>query len=148
MSRHTTPRRQIGAAAVEFALISVVFFTVLIGVVEMGRLLWVWNAAVEATRLGARMAVVCDINDADIKTRMTERVPELTIAQITVSYLPAGCDTGNCKEVRVELLNYTYATLLPHFDIVPQSIRSIPLPRFTTTLRKEYMDSTGNSVCS
>ena len=40
---------------------------------EMGRMLWIWNAAVEATRLGARMAVVCDIGDADIKTRMTQR---------------------------------------------------------------------------
>jgi len=132
---------------VEFALVSVLFFTVMIGVVEMGRLLWVWNAAVEGTRLGARLAVVCDIGDASIKTRMTERVPQLTTAQIIVSYLPAGCDSGNCKEVRVELVDYTHATFLPHFDIVPASIRSMSLPKFSTTLRKEFMQSTGNPVC-
>jgi Flp pilus assembly pilin Flp len=146
--RRNAAARQAGVAAVEFALVSVLFFTVLIGVVEMGRLLWVWNAAVEGTRLGARLAVVCDIGDADIKLRMTERVPELTTSQIVVSYLPTGCDSGNCKEVRVELINYTHATLLPNFSIVPASIRSVTLPKFSTTLRKEFMQSTGNSVCN
>lgn len=147
MSRKAAPGRQAGVAAVEFALVSVLFFAVMIGVVEMGRLLWVWNAAVEGTRLGARLAVVCDIGDSDIKNRMTERVPELTTSQIDVTYLPAGCNTGNCTEVRVELINYTYATLLPHFEIVPQSIRSIPMPKFGTTLRKEFMQSAGNPIC-
>ena len=54
---------------------------------EMGRLLWTWNAAVEATRFGTRLAVVCDLNDAIIKTRMIERLPSLTNSNITVTYL-------------------------------------------------------------
>ena len=45
---------------------------------EMGRLLWTWNAAVEATRFGARLAVVCDIDDTIIKARMIGRLPALT----------------------------------------------------------------------
>jgi Flp pilus assembly protein TadG len=150
VNRHATPRCQMGTAAVEFALISALFFTVLLGVMEMGRLLWIWNAAAEATRLGARMAVVCDIGDADIKARMTERVPNLQVANITVTYLNPPdadntCTSANCKAVRVEfsqIVPYVHQTIIP---LVPLSVT---LPPFATTLRKEYMDSTGNSVCS
>ena len=41
----TGPRQQRGVAAVEFALIAAVFFTILLGAMEMPRLLWTWNAA-------------------------------------------------------------------------------------------------------
>jgi len=44
-------RKQAGAAAVEFAVIAALFFTVLIGVMEMGRMIWGWNAAVEAEQV-------------------------------------------------------------------------------------------------
>ena len=62
--------RQRGVAAVEFALIASIFFMLLIGIMEMGRILFYWNTATEATRLGARLAVVCDIGDNAIKSRM------------------------------------------------------------------------------
>jgi Flp pilus assembly protein TadG len=136
----TSPSR--GVAAVEFALISALFFTSLFGVLEMGRMLWIWNAAVEATRLGARMAVVCDINDADIKTRMTQRVPRLLPSHITVSYLPTSCTSATCKSVNVSLSGYVHQTIIPFAPL------SVTLPPFSTSLRKEYMDSTGNSVCN
>jgi Flp pilus assembly protein TadG len=138
---------QRGVAAVEFALVASLLFTVLIGVIDMGRLLWMWNAATEATRLGARLAVVCDIGDADIKARMGERLPALTDANITIDYLnpPAAdnsCTAATCKAVRVSLTGYTYQTIVP---FVPMSI---DLPAFSTTLRKEFMSSTGNPVCN
>jgi hypothetical protein len=70
--------RQRGAAAVEFALVSLVFFTMLFGAFEMGRLMFYWNTAAEVTRLGARMAVVCDPNTASrdaIRARMRQLLP-------------------------------------------------------------------------
>lgn len=135
-------RRPRGVAAVEFALICSVFFTALLGVMEMGRMLWIWNAAVEATRLGARMAVVCDIGDVDIKTRMTQRVPNLLPSQISVTYQPTNCTSATCKSVNVALSGYVHQTIIPFVPL------SVTLPPFSTTLRKEYMDSTGNSVCN
>ena len=53
-------KHQNGATVIEFALVAVVFFTVLLGIMDFGRLLFTWNSAVEATRLGARVSVVCD----------------------------------------------------------------------------------------
>ena len=46
-----------GAALVEFALCAVIFLTVIFGVLEFGRMLWVHNALADATRRGARYAV-------------------------------------------------------------------------------------------
>lgn len=137
---------QRGVAAVEFAIISSLLFTMLLGVVEMGRLFWTWNAAVEATRYGARLAVVCDLNDSHIKSRMVGRLPSLGNSNIVVTYLnpPAAdntCTTANCKAVKVSLTGYTHNTILPFVPL------SLTLPPFSTTLRKEFMSSTANEVC-
>lgn len=134
--------KQAGAAAVEFALTASLFFLLLIGAVEMGRLLWVWNAAAEATRLGARLAVVCDIGDTSIVTRMQERLPYLTGSNISVQYLPSGCTSADCVSVRVQLAGYTHRPIIPGFSL------PFSMPPFQTTLRKEFMQSTGNPVCN
>lgn len=63
-------RRQRGATMVEFAIVAGLLVSLLIGIMEMGRMLFYWNATTEATRLGARLAVVCDFNDPDIKAKM------------------------------------------------------------------------------
>lgn len=136
------PRSQAGVAAVEFALVSTLFFMVLLGTIEMARLLWTWNAAAEATRLGARMAVVCDINDPSIKARMQERLPALQVGDIALTYLPAGCTDANCQSVRVSLAGYTHQPIIPFVGL------SIPIAPFQTTLPREFMQSTGNPVCN
>lgn len=137
---------QRGVAAVEFAIISSLLFTMLLGVVEMGRLFWTWNAAVEATRYGARLAVVCDLNDSHIKSRMISSLPSLANSNIVLTYLnpPAAdntCTAADCKAVKVSLTGYTHNTIIP---FVPMSLT---LPPFSTTLRKEFMSSTANEVC-
>lgn len=141
-----SPRAQRGVAAVEFAIVAALFFTVMFAVMEMGRLLWTWNAAVEATRFGARLAVVCDIGDPDIKARMISRLPSLQTSQIVVTYLnpPAAdntCSAASCKAVRVSLTGYTHDTIIPFLPL------SLTLPPFGTTLRKEFMNSAANEVC-
>ena len=142
-----TPVRQRGVAAVEFAIVASLFFMILLGAVEMARLLWTWNAAVEATRLGARMAVVCDIGEPNITARMQERLPYLQASNVTIDYLDPGqapntCTASTCKSVRVTLSGYTHVPIIPFVPL------SIPIPAFQTTLTKEYMQSAGNPVCS
>lgn len=140
------PCRQRGVAAVEFAIVAVLLFTLIFGVIEMGRLLWTWNAAVEATRLGARLAAVCDQNDSRIKAAMAGRLPALAASNIAVTYLnpPAAdntCTAADCKSVRVSLQGLNHMTLIPFVPL------TLTLPAFSTTLRKEFMSSTANEVC-
>lgn len=134
-------RMQEGAAAVEFAVVAALFFTVLIGVMEMGRMLWGWNAAVEATRLGARLAVVCSIGDSVIETRMRERLPDFMTANITIEYFPPSCSASTCTSVSARLSDYNHQTLIPFISL------AVPLPPFQTTLPREGMSSDGNPVC-
>lgn len=133
---------QAGAAAVEFAIVAALFFTLLLGMMEMARLLWTWNAAGEATRRGARMAVVCNLNEPAITTRMQEMLPALEPSHITVTYFPAGCTDANCQTVRVTLAGYTHQPIIPFVPL------SIDIPPFQTTLPREFMQSAGNPVCS
>jgi len=55
-------KTQRGAAMVEFAMIALVFFMILFGIIEFGRLLFTYNTLVEATRRGARVAAVCPVS--------------------------------------------------------------------------------------
>lgn len=131
-----------GAAIVEFALVSTVFFTLLIGIMELGRVLYYWNAATEATRLGARVAVVCDIGSTKVRSRMESMLPILADTNIQVQYSPAGCDIDSCLSVTVSILpGKTVTTLIP---FVPMSFS---LPTFSTTLPRESLNSTSNPVC-
>lgn len=138
--------RQHGLAAVEFAIVAALLFTLMFGVIEMGRLLWTWNAAVEATRHGARLAAVCDQHDSRIKAAMEQRLPALSAGQIVITYLnpPAAdntCTAADCKAVRVSLTGLTHQALIP---LVPLNLA---LPAFATTQRKEFMNSASNEVC-
>lgn len=134
--------RQKGAAAVEFALIATVFFILLIGVLEMGRVLFTWNAAAEATRYGARVAAVCDLHDSAILARMQQIMPNLAAGNVSVSYLPSGCNKSNCQQVRVALSNFQVTTHIPVVSAI------LTVPPFATSLPRESLDSTNNPVCS
>jgi Flp pilus assembly protein TadG len=146
IGHHTNRVSSRGAAAVEFALVSLVFFTMLLGAMEMGRLMFYWNTAAEVTRIGARMAVVCDLNDAEIRTRMRALLPILSDADIAVSYTPGGCDVNSCQFVSVNV-----AATTPIQTYIPFVPLSVLMPAFTTTLSRESMQSTfggaNNPVC-
>jgi hypothetical protein len=138
--------RQSGAAAVEFALVALIFFTLLIGIAEWARVLFVWNASVEATRFGARVAVVCDIDSGSIAQRMAAILPGLNPGQVSVSYEPAGCNRSSCRSVAVSVQNLSVTPLIPFVGV------TIPVPSFSTRLPRESLQSTNgagdrNPVC-
>ena len=51
--------------------------TALFGVFEFGRIMWYWNAAAEATTIGARLATVCSIGSGAPRRKMAEVFPRL-----------------------------------------------------------------------
>jgi hypothetical protein len=142
-------RRQVGAAVVEFAIISVVFFTLLIGIMEMGRTLFYWNMFTELTRMGARWAAVCDPGDPLVVARMTAAFPSVPADRFEVYYSPAGCDVNTCELVTVHVLpGFQIANMIP---FVPAAVNSITMPEFMTTIPRESMQNTymgtANPIC-
>ena len=143
MSERCMSHRQRGAALVEFALVaSVGFIVLLLAVFELGRLLYVFNTASEATRLGARLAVVCDANAALITQRMSVLLPQLNASSVDIQYDPPSCAAdpatarANCRSVTVAVRpGTTVNTFIPLPDF------SVDIPAFTTTLTREAMDS-------
>jgi Flp pilus assembly pilin Flp len=59
-----------GAAAVEFAIIAPVFFLLIMGMIEIGRAVMVQQIITNASREGARLAVLPDENNANVIDRV------------------------------------------------------------------------------
>ena len=60
----TTPARQHGVAAVEFAVVAVIFFMLFFGILDIIRALYICNILQEVTRRATALAVNSDFNDA------------------------------------------------------------------------------------
>ena len=84
---------QRGVATVEFALIAIVFFMVLLGIMEFGRLMYVWNTTQEVTRRAAREAVVRDFTAAE--TAAIKRESIFRGGTSGAVNLPAGVEITN-----------------------------------------------------
>lgn len=59
--------RHAGPAA-EFAMVVPLLVLFLLGIVDVGRLLWTWNQAEKATQIGVRFAAVTNLINSDLKT--------------------------------------------------------------------------------
>lgn len=140
--------KQKGAETVEFAVIALLFFAVIMTVIEFSRALFVWNALTEATRRGARMAVICpyqspipkqvaifDIIAGSLGT--SPIVGGLTPAMVSVRYLnQAGAVEANQSLIRfaeVKISGYTHRLIIPLWG------RAVTVPTFTTTLPTESL---------
>ena len=129
--------RQRGSTIVEFSFVLIIFLTFLLGVLDFSRLLYTWSVTNEATRAGARYAVVCatPADNSRILTAMQQRVPQ--IASINVVWEPAGCDATSCEGVNVSVTNLQFKWVSPLPGALAQKI--INLPGFTTYLPREMM---------
>jgi Flp pilus assembly protein TadG len=138
-----------GTATVELALVAVLFVTLLMTILGFGHWMWTLEAVADATRVAARVAVVCDLNAATVKQAIQARVPQLSLAtaDISLQYLPEGCVKSNCQSVQVSVSGAGYASWMPFLS------GAVPVPPFTTSLPRESLESTNaagevNPVCS
>lgn len=139
---HPSPARQRGAAVVEFALVAMIFFILLIGIFEFGRVMFTWNSAVEATRRGARLAVVCDrdLSVDQIKAQMRSILPVIADGDILITYLPSGCNVNTCESVTVKILPGSQ-TAAAYQYYIPLLNSIWKIPEFSTTLTRESLSS-------
>ena len=150
--------RQKGMTTVEFAIIGLLFFIILFGIIEVGRALFVWNGLADITRRAARIGAVCPPNDASvIPTAIYNAggssgiISGLAPSHVKVLYLDSNLvkqldpeNTGftAVKYVQASIDGYTHRMLIPTFNI------DLTPPSFSTTVPAEslgrWQDAAGN----
>ena len=124
-----------GAYIVEFAIVAVVFLTILLGIIDFARLLFLWNTANEATLFGARAAVVCKQNSTYVNTRV-QSILNVQNSNINVQWYPDSCNTSNCTAASVEITGVSFQPISPFGWI---GFSSISMPTFKTYMTREMM---------
>ena len=140
------------------------FLMFFLGIVDFARMLWTWGAANEATRLGARIAVVCDNTFAMknlVVSRMQTYLPQLTSTNVSLEWFGvSGSVSGTCTNtlgtplasqcigVRVSITGLNYQWISPLY--FANYTGTITMPSFATYLPVEIMgqDPNSSSVCS
>jgi Flp pilus assembly protein TadG len=130
--------RERGAALVELAIGATVFLTVLFGVIEFGRALWVHNALSDAARRGARFAINNPVNSTDAVKNVVvfgdaaggakPLVDHLSTDNVNVQYSDFTLGKGT---VTVSITNYEFNLTVPLIG------RKIQMPGYSTTLTGE-----------
>ncbi|HSK47686.1 MAG TPA: TadE family protein [Coriobacteriia bacterium] len=110
----------IGAAAVEFALIAVVFVTLLIGVVQFGFTFFEYIQVAHAAREGVRWAALGE--PGQVITRATQSAPGLDPALMNITIT-----TGSSTDAVRVTVSYPRTNIvpLPNGVVLPAVITSV-----------------------
>jgi Flp pilus assembly protein TadG len=127
------PHGEGGAAAVEFALISILLFLLIFGGITFGLAWFQRQAAAHAAREGARLAAVGVADCTTWRTTVKDRGKGGNIGTPTLTYqTPAGAATTDPKAGDVAVVK------------IPQTISMLPvaafIPGMTTTLNVVQQD--------
>jgi Flp pilus assembly protein TadG len=157
-------KRMQGVYVVEFAIIGLLLFTLLFGVLEMGRLYFTVGTLNEVARRGARLAAVCQISDPVILRRAifnaannsgaSSLIRNLDTADLTLVYLDENGaevtspnDPANLSSIRfvqLSIEDFPFTLLIPGFG------GGISLPVFRAILPRESLGSDGeggDTIC-
>ncbi|MDZ5633038.1 TadE/TadG family type IV pilus assembly protein [Janthinobacterium sp. GMG1] len=93
-------QRQGGVFAVEFAMLALLFFLFLFAMLEMARVVYVWNMVHEITRRAARAAAVTDFSNAGA----LQAVRTQAVLRATPGTLPLGGGISDAH-VRIDYLS-------------------------------------------
>ncbi len=134
--------RQRGISTVEFAIVGLLFFTLLLGIIEAGRGFFVWNTIEEATRRAARVAAVCPIGHSSVVRAAIFEAADggtespilqgMNTGNVNVEYLDeSGAVTVTYPDaafVRVTIQGYSYPLFFPFSAFtVPESSTTVPV---------------------
>jgi Flp pilus assembly pilin Flp len=141
--------RQTGATAIEFALVLLIFLTFVLAITDFSRMLYTWNAATEATRAGARFAVVCDDRDhqAKVLAKMQAMLPQISTIDLEWENDKGEkntCSPEDCVGVTVTIVGLKYQWISPIAGAAV-ALSPIPMPKFSTYLSREIMGKDSNS---
>jgi Flp pilus assembly protein TadG len=91
-------RNRRGAAVVEFAIVAPVFFLLVFGMIEYGRLVMVQQILTNASREGARQAVLDGATSTEVKSAVTTYLQNTSITGSTVTLNPTEPSTAGYGE--------------------------------------------------
>lgn len=143
-------KTQEGGHTVEFAIVGAMFFILLFGAIEFGRLMFVWNTLDEVSRKSARVAAVCPVNhsairrvgmfDAAVSSGASPVLPGLNEANIRIDYLDL---SGSAVDPATNYLDIAFVrsevTAVRHRLIIPFFFQEFDLPSFITVLPRESL---------
>jgi hypothetical protein len=134
-----------GSSIAEFAVVAGVFFMIIIGIIEFGRLFHTHNALTDATRRGARFAVLRQQDVACVKnavvygethldanctpvTGASPLIHGLSVSHVSVSYDAFELNKGTAT---VSITGYTFTLGIPFLH------RNLAMPSYAATLTAE-----------
>ena len=144
MQRLAGRKNEEGRTLVEFAIVGMVFLTVLFGVLEFGRLYWTHNALRDAARRGVRYAAI----------RRNDTAGQQAVKNMVVYGDPAGGTTPlvnglTTTNVNIEYANYNGVQLSSRATVMISNYEfkfSVPLIGGTITMPAYRTSLPGESV--
>ena len=77
-----------GVAATEFAIVAPLFLLLVIGILELGRAMMVQQVLINASRVGARQAIILGATTAEVQAAVAEYAASVAVPSVTVSVTP------------------------------------------------------------
>ena len=150
-----TRNKQSGLTTVEFAVVGLLVFVMIFGVIEVARVYYVYSLLNDVARRGARLAAVCPVNDPAVPQMAiynasgnageSPLVRNLTPGNVVIEYLdingapvglpgdPAGFT--QIRFVRARVVGYEHLLVVP----LVAGLASVPMPEFQTILPRESL---------
>lgn len=105
--------RRAGAAAVEFAVVAPVFFLVVLGIIEFGRMVMVQQVITNAAREGARIAVLDSATSGRVTTRVNSYLSAANLPNATVILTPSNPSSAGFDEPVTVEIQMPYSAVSP-----------------------------------
>jgi len=126
-----------GTAVVEFAVVAPIFFLLVFGMIEYGRMVMVQQIITNASREGARVAILDGVTSADVQTTVDNYLNNVGITGANVSVntnAPVAPDYAESMTIAVDI-PFSQVSWLP----TPIYLQGRQLTA-TTTMRREAIN--------
>ena len=145
MRDRTARPRDAGAAAVEFALVSLLLFTILFGILQYGFGLWQVQAAQATTQDAARQVIAGIDNCADLTTLVTTAASRNgldagNIAAVALTYV----DIAGAPAVPPTLRDFARLTIT--YRLSDFNLPMVPFPDTVSRTATSPMSATGSFI--
>lgn len=136
--KHQARSRRRGAAAVEFAVVAPLLFLMVFGMIEYGRMVMVQQLLTNASREGARVAILQSSENSDVEAAVIDKIGGIipvTTSDIAITPNPvSSAVSGQTISVEVSI-NFSQVSWLPS----PLFLGATQLSA-STSMRKELVD--------